>query len=314
MKLTDFCTNITTHDFASTSVVLLKSKQYSPLFFNRFIKFLQKKFGVEVKKIDVDQNFDDTLRQLQTTFLGQTCVYWFSDISNISSKKKRADWLSYIATYQGPHQIIGSILDDQDLTLSHGIIIELQDSYTSDQIIKLSMLYDHDKPEITAYFIGKLYRYRKEYTIEQLCVLLEYAAVLGKNTDLFFEQWIDQLVVSDVSLYYVSQLFFEKNSSDFFDTWSKIRPVYSDQFWTAFFSEQLFKAYWYVTWQARVAPEHKAITYGLPFSFLKQDWKLYQAITLQQAHQKIYEVDLLLKSGGNPSRLDLFIIQFFKGF
>lgn len=322
MQLIDFNIHSTTLDIQNKSVILLQSKKHSPLLLYRFVKQLQVSSGLEVKKIDLDQDLGDIYCQLQTTFLGQTFLYWFPDLSSISSRKKRADLISYIAAYQGPHQLVGCVTIEEGVTLSNGLIIELQDSYSSDQVIKLTMLYDqstdsmklNQKPEITAYFIGKLYRYRKQYSIEQLCMLLDYAGVLGKNSEVFFESWLDQLVISDISLYWVSQLFFEKNAADFFEIWATVRPLYSDQFWTAFFSEQLFKAYWVIVWQARIAPEHKQITFGLPFSFLKQDWKLHRKDVLQQAHQKIYTVDLLLKSGGSTNRLDLFLVQFFQGF
>jgi len=314
MQLIDFNIQNTAKEIQTKSVILLRAKKHSPLFLHRFVKHLQSSLELEVKKIDLDHDLSDIYPQLQTTFLGQTFLYWFPDLVTISSKKKRADLLAYIATYQGPHQLVGCVTDEQEIKLSNGLTIELQDSYTSDQVVKLTMLYGQQKPEIIAYFIGKLYRYRKQYSVEQLSLLLDYAGVLGKNSEQFFSQWLDLLVVSDVSLYWVSQLFFEKKAAEFFEIWATVRPLYSDQFWTSFFSEQLFKAYWTVCWQARIAPEHKAITFGLPFSFLKHDWKLHQKAALQQAHQKIYEVDLLLKSGGSASRLDLFLAQFFQGF
>lgn len=314
MNLTEFCTNITSYDFSKNSVLLVRCKEYSPLFLQKYLHLLHQHLDIELKKIDLDQDLDTIYRSLGTTFLGQRYLYWFVDTASISSKKKRADWLIFLSTYQGPHYIVGLSTEELEKTLQFGQCIEVVEKYSSDQVTKLSLLYDKQNPETTAYFIGKLYRYRKEYSIEQLCILLEYAPLLGKNTELFFEQWLNQLVISDISLYYVSQLFFEKNSKDFFDVWSECRTLYSDQFWTSFFSEQLFKAYWYVAWQAKVSPESKMITYGLPFSFLKQDWKLYQLSTLQTAHQKIYEIDILLKSGGTAFRLDLFFIQFFKGF
>ncbi|MBP9765438.1 hypothetical protein KBD08_03825 [Candidatus Babeliales bacterium] len=314
MKLTDFGAYISTPQFLQQTVLILSSKHYNPLLLKKVVAALQKKHDCDVKKIDIDQSIDEIALPLQTTFLGQKCIFWFSDVTQLTSKKRKSDWLHFLQTYNGPHVIVGCLPDDEQIPLQQGVMFEVQDNYQSDQISKISLLYDDQKPEIAAFFIGKLYRYRKEYSLQQICMLLEYASVLGKNTDLFFEQWLDQLIVSDVSLYYLSQLFFEKNTAQFFDTWSYIRPLYPDQFWTSFFSEQLFKAYWYVVWQGRIAPEHKTMSYGLAFSFLKNDWKLYKPATLLTAHQHMYEVDLALKSGSYPTRLDLFLVQFFKGF
>jgi hypothetical protein len=53
------------------------------------------------------------------------------------------------------------------------------------------------------------------------------------------------------------------------------------------------------------------MTYGLPFSFLKHDWKLYQACTLQQAHEKLYSVDIALKNSNSEYMLENFLLHFF---
>ncbi|MCX5923689.1 MAG: hypothetical protein NTU89_03945, partial [Candidatus Dependentiae bacterium] len=59
--------------------------------------------------------------------------------------------------------------------------------------------------------------------------------------------------------------------------------------------------------------DQRQISFGLPFSFLKQDFKLYTTFELQAAHQKMYEIDLALKSGGSQYRLDAFFALFFAG-
>jgi len=295
------------------SVVLLQLKKYSPLLFYKVLKNFEKEFSLELKKIDLDQDLSIIQKDLQTTFLGQTFLYWFSDISMMTSKKKKSDLLSFIASYQGPHKIIGCIDDQEIINISDGHVMEFEENYTADQAIKLHFLYEGQKPEVISYFLGKLYRYRKQYTIDQLCILLEYSSLLGKNIDQFFQDWLDEIVVSDISLYAVSQYFFEKNPKKFFELFNQVRHLYSEPFWTSFFSEQLFKAYWFVVNKGQIAPEQKQMTFGLPFSFTKLDWKHHKKEALQKFHQKIYEVDLSIKSGGSGMELDLFCMQFFQG-
>ena len=103
----------------------------------------------------------------------------------------------------------------------------------------------------------------------------------------------------------MAQLFFEKKADLFFVKWHQVRGYYSDQFWTVFFSDQLFKAYFFVKAQGRVDPAHKQMTYGLPFSFLKHDWKLYQFENLQQAHKQMYDIDIALKTGGSSAKREV---------
>lgn len=300
-------------EFLDKSVILLQLKKYSPLFFYKILKNFEKKFSLEFKKIDLDQDLSLIQKDLQTTFLGQTFLYWFSDLSLITSKKKKTDFLNFLATYYGPHKIIGLIDLEQNISLENGQIVPFQDNYSSDQVLQLDFLYEGQKPEVVSYFLAKLYRQRKQYSLEQLAILLEYASLLGKNIDHFFESWLDEIVTSDVSLYAVSQYFFEKNPKKFFELFNQVRYQYTDPFWTSFFSEQLFKAYWFVVQKGQIAPDQKQMTFGLPFAFMKNDWRLHKNSSLQIAHQKIYEVDLAVKSGANEKQLDLFCMQFFQG-
>ncbi len=315
MEITEFFAKSASVLAENNSVVLFTGKSYSPLFFDRLLIFIQKIVDQPLKKINLESDLSEIQISLHTTFLGQTQIYWFGDLSLISSKKKRSDWIKFVQTYQGPHRIVGFVAEEDRLEapIARGVEIAIQESYTSDQIRKISLLYNAIKPEVAVQFFTKLYRINKEYSLDQICLLQDYAGLLGKNMDSFFDAWVEKLIVSDISLFYLSQLFFEKKAEEFFVKWSQIRPYYSDQFWTTFFSEQLFKSYFYVQWQGRVPAEQKQISFGLPFSFLKQDWKLYTTFELQAAHQKMYEIDLALKSGGSPYRLDAFFALFFAG-
>ncbi|MCX5923601.1 MAG: hypothetical protein NTU89_03475 [Candidatus Dependentiae bacterium] len=318
MEITEFFAQTSSVLAENNSVVLFTGKSYSPLFFDRLLIFIQKNVDQPLKKINLESDLSEIQISLHTTFLGQTQLYWFGDLSLISSKKKRSDWVKFISTYRGPHRIVGFV--EQEEIEASGlskttslVLISIQESYKSDQIRKISILYNAVKPEVAVLFFTKLYRINKEYSLDQICLLQDYAGLLGKNMDSFFDSWVEKLVVSDISLFYLSQLFFEKKAEEFFVKWSAVRPYYSDQFWTTFFSEQLFKSYFYVQWGGRVPADQRQISFGLPFSFLKQDFKLYTTFELQAAHQKMYEIDLALKSGGSQYRLDAFFALFFAG-
>lgn len=347
MQLTDFCAQKAQVLAQQPPIILFVGKHYSPLAFAQILKWLQagavvkqnedqkltsafsasftKNPGIpsfeqasipfisSLQKLDLDCDIDQLKMKLHTTFLGQTRTFWFGDLSLITSKKKKADWLLFLKTYQGPHQIIGW-LDEDDISnfsSKNNVIVTVAELYSSDMIHKISFLYQDHKPEICAYFFGRLYRVKKEFSLEQLCLLQKYAGLVGKGIDLFFEQWLENMVVSDVSLFSLAQLFFEKRADEFFQEWHQVRGNYSDQFWTVFFSDQLFKAYFYVSLQGRIDQTQKQMTYGLPFSFLKHDWKLYSAESLNKAHEQLYDVDIALKTGASSYGLDNFLMQFF---
>lgn len=314
MKLTEFFKNFSSICRHHYPVIVFTGKEYQSLFFERLQKYFEQQTASSIKKINIEQDVSEVQVALASTFLGQTHWYWIGNIGAISSKKKRADYIRFIMSYKGPHRLLVFIPEADKVTIPAELIeCDIQPAYTSDDVKKIPILYENEKPEVAAYFFSKLYRIKKEYSLDQLCLLKEYAKLLGKNMNEFFTEWIEKLVVSDVSLFHLSQLFFEKNAAEFFAKWQQVRGNYSDQFWTSYFSEQLFKAYFVVQHGGFVPSDQKQLQFGLPFSFLKHDWKLYGAHELQYAHQKMYEIDLALKSSGSPYQLDAFFVSFFNG-
>jgi len=310
MEVIDFFHNISTIIADGKPVIYFTGEIYQPIFLEKVKNFIEKQIGESIQKISQEQPFNDIQARLGTTFLGQSQWFWLQSLE----LKKKNEFAQFLKHYSGPHRLIIFVpKEDAELIVPLDQMYVIANSYTCDQVKKISLLYDDQKPEITAYFFSKLFSIKKEYSLEQLFLLKEYGGLLGSNMGPFFQEWIEKLVVSDVSLFYLSQLFFEKNGADFFIQWNRVRGLYPDQFWTAFFSEHLFKAYFYVQHKSFVPADQKQLTFGLPFSFLKNDWKLYRGRELQQAHQKIYKIDLSLKRSGSSYQLDSFCMSFFNG-
>lgn len=313
MQLTDFCLQKALIFQQHPRVIIFQAKEYNNFAFRLIIEWLRLNNSIASdQKLDLELEISGLQKTLQTSFLGQYQTFWFGNVGLLSSKKKRQDWFEYLYYYQGPHQIIGFVTDDDGYKKSeHHLIVQIQDYYDSQSISKLDFLYSKNNSDQTAHFYGKLFRHQKQLSLEQICLLHSYAGLVGKNADLFFDEWLPYFVQQDVSLFYLAQLFFKKKAHLFFDQWLHIRLQYSDQFWTVFFSDQLFKAYFYVVLGGRIDQANKPLTFGLPFSFLKYDWKLFTLEQLQTAHQLLYVVDLELKNGGSLFALDNFFLQFF---
>lgn len=312
MDILDFFAGITTHSFDETSVTYVVAKTYQPIFLETLQCLLEKRLQQKIQKVSQEATLTDVQRLLTTSFLGQQ--HWYLLMLCDVASAKQDQIIQFIKKYDGPHRLVVILSDElYDSAKINDKVYRLADTYTYDQVKKCAWLYDGIKPEVMAYVLNKLFKLHKAYSLEQLCLLKEYAMLLGSSIDQFFEQWFEKLIVQDASLFYVSQLFFEKKSTLFFEQWKRIRKLYSDQFWTAFFSEQLFKAYFYVQMQGKLPADQKQIAFGLPFSFLKQDWKRYTASELAGAHEKIYDLDLALKNGASQYCLDLFCISFLDG-
>lgn len=312
MELKEFfsqCSSLFQYNYP---VLSFTGKTYQPIFLKKIYSFIEQQIGQSLHVISTEQETAAIQAKLSTTFLGKKHWYLLDGISTLSSKKKKTELVKFIQQYQGPHRIVTFIQESEKVVFDQNAIeIIIHDSYGKDQIKDIKVLYEGQSLEATAYFFSKLYRLRKEYSLDQLCFFKEYAMLLGRNMNLFFDQWFEKIVTSDISLFQLSQLFFEKNTKDFFIKWQKIRANYVDQFWIAFFSEQLFKAYFYVNHQGRLPADQKQLSFGLPFSFLKHDFKMYTADELLQAHKEVYQLDLSLKNSGAGCLLDAFFIKFF---
>ena len=57
----------------------------------------------------------------------------------------------------------------------------------------------------------------------------------------------------------------------------------------------------------------RTVSFRLPFSFLKKDWRMITGTQLQRAHEEIYNLDHAFKNSGSFDMLDLFYLTFFLG-
>src|SRR3990167_10542226 len=159
MQLIDFCAQAKELMAKKPSVLLFSSKTYAPLSFAKILQWLSTSVvtqqglnnsfpssstsiedpvieKISFTKLDLDSDLDQLKMKLHTTFLGQTCTFWFGDLSLISWKKKRSDWLSFLQTYQGPHQIIGWLSDDDlcSVVSKQHVMIAVPELFTSDMV------------------------------------------------------------------------------------------------------------------------------------------------------------------------------------
>ena len=100
---------------------------------------------------------------------------------------------------------------------------------------------------------------------------MHYAKVLGANTDYFISAWLEKIITPERSLFTLSTYFFAKKAQLFFAEWKNIFGQYSEQFWIAFWSEQLWRAHHYVDYsKAKQFALAKKIGYRLPFTFMQR--------------------------------------------
>lgn len=279
-------------------VIVFKGHAYAPLFFSLVVEKIKQDQSKMFKNAFDVMDVADLFSQLSTSFLGSVGIYWLGNISRFKPTQQKKV-IQFLKKYEGPHKVILYSSEKTAFVPNHGIVIEMEKEYLYESVKSISSLYPEKNVTGIIYFLRAMFQKKRKYSLEELCLLLQYQAVLGKNKDLFLEQWFSKLAVDDFSLFHVSELFFAKKNDEFVEYWNVVFPRYSEMFWVSFWSDQFFKAYCYVFQKQQGKIVSKYETYGLPFSFLRFDWKKHNLETLQKCHQKIYQVDAVLKTGGN---------------
>lgn len=296
------------------SVIAFQAGIYSPIFFMQLFDVMKSQYQIDIKLIDMQSGDFAYKSQLATSFLGLECVYWLGDITVLKAKQKD-DVIDYLAHYQGPHKVIVFIDEKIKIDSNQSLIkINYQDKYFYQDTKNLWVHQDSKQSTKISFFLHEIYKIKNNFTLDELCLLKKYQDVIAGNAQEFYTSWVMRLVNPETSLFTLSQLLFEKKEAAFFKLWLVIKPLYADMFWIAFWSDQLYKAYFFIAFtQEENFAAVKQVSYGLPFSFMKQSYKQYQLDEIQRFHQAFYTIDTALKNGGHSYQIDQVYVDFFAG-
>jgi hypothetical protein len=288
--------------FSQNRVYVLASANYAPLFTARFLNFVRAHNEVHTLHLD-EHDTGSVAAQLATSFLGQTIVYWFGNISALDAKKKK--WAhTFLASYEGPHQII-AVVDEPLKKIGHGIQITLPDVIEPKDYSRLAEAFGCNK---------ELRCPAERPLLDTACLMLSYQQLLGsKPVPQFTEFWLPRMVATEQSLFALAQPFFAKQPKQFFQKWTAIAHEYAEPFWVSFWADQVWRAYWFVFYaeQGNHA-EAKKVGTRLPFSFLQRDWQQHSLAELQAAHEALYTIDFQVKHGAGAVSFDLFFARYFQ--
>lgn len=297
---------------SESSVLIFQGSSYSHIFFMQFFDRIKNSSSLDFKIIDIEQGDFAYKSQLETSFLGLECIYWLGDISGLKTKQKD-DLLKYIKNYKGPHKII--VFVDVKIQLSQNefvTVVTMKDKYFFDDAKSLWATQDFEQAQKVVAYLQQLYKIKNSYSLNELFLLKNYQDFMITDAKKFFESWVTRLVLLDTSLFTLSQLLFEKKEDAFFRLWFTIKSLYSEMFWISFWSDQLYRSYFFIAFtQEENFAAVKQVSFGLSFSFMKQSYKQYQLTELQNFHRAIFAVDTSLKNGGSFYQIDQLYIDFF---
>lgn len=313
MNLVNFLLLLQRKEIENYSVICFVGKQYPILFFNILKNIIHKIYGFRVQSLDFSLDNDNKGFEalFEISFLGNTLFYWLGNINNMSADVRRR-FMFYIKNYKGPHSIWFFTEVWQEPFNENFCLIKLEEKVknfdeTEQLIVILTKFLSTDVSSLD--FVDK-----SSWSLEELCLFLYYCMVLKRpQIREFRDNWLDKIIIPEKSLFTLSGYFFAKDIKAFFVLWQKISKDFGSLFWISFWSEQLFRAgnFIFLT-KKNMHEEAKKISYKLPFSFIKKDWKKSTFNEITAAHNALYVLDYSLKNGGSESFIDLFFINFFE--
>lgn len=311
MKMRTFIQLCNDSELFKKPVVIFTAAEYQVLFFATLLDRLKQKTTPAPKSLSyVEASAASLQAQLSTTFLGQHDVIWCGNISVLDSALKKS-MLSFLSTYEGPHALYAFITEK-----------DLPESFDKQQVINLNdPLSPAEREQLIALLFDRLeWKHLFELTqesyktmsLDTLVLFAQYRLVLGKNVQPFMQTWFEKIVAPDESLFTLAQWFFARKPQHFYRTWQVLKDAYDPVFWTTFWSEQVWRAYYTVSFcKAQELAQAKQMAYKLPFSFLQRDWKQFSESELLRAHDFLTTADFRIKNGASDLFLDLFFNNFF---
>jgi hypothetical protein len=306
-------------DFPGFFVITLQGYDYPAAFLGGFFRRLKILSG-DLMFLDCEQSSLNMCKaHLEMTFLGMRTYYVLSHFTSLDAAAKK-DWKSYLESYEGPHTIflfesLGAAPRGRKAVpkkvapshSSHRLHIELPQTIDRDLYKELfAFLYPSIVPDSSFMLNDTL-------DLDDAYRLMSYQVVVGRNSKEFFGSWYPKLVVSEASLFTLSQYLLARNVRLFLPQWRACKDAYPQEFWIAYWSEQVWQAAQFVA-AARTsgAEEAKKGFYRLPFTFLNTDWKRYTPQVLAEAHNELYELDYASKNGGGDYALELWYHRFLR--
>jgi hypothetical protein len=271
--------------------------QAQPLFMAQVLAVFKNR-GFTIQTLDEESLHEPTLlSRLAIPSLTTHSLLWLSDLMQVD-KKVRTNVLKVAQRYQGP-QWLGFFIDQMpSIAMTHAI--ELEGVLDRKQALAFWRLLwqPQTMPAGASKLLNVLGARYPALSLDAACLLQHYAHLVDPSAYGSLLEWLPELFVQEQSLYTLASHFFARKSSDFFSLWSIMKSSYSEQFWTVFWSEQLFRAYWFIYYQQEHnVPLAQKVGMRLPFSFLKKDYVAITMSELQQAHEELYNVDWGFKNG-----------------
>ncbi|MEX2438093.1 MAG: hypothetical protein WD449_02460 [Candidatus Babeliales bacterium] len=291
----------------TNAVFAFKGAVYPYLMFPLLIRPWALRYGAIQVLAAISTSFASIQGQLSQTFLGQQSTFWLGSLDELS-KHDYDQLIKYLEQYEGPHRVL--FYTANELKLAHGQTIEIPQKLSMQDAYSLVQGDEQFQLRVKT-FINAIYKQVGECTIDQACLMVQYGALIGRHHTHFIQEWLAKIIPGEASLFTLSTYFFARKPSLFYKEWLLIKDNYPDVFWIIYWSEQVWRASYYIQLRGNNFVAAKRIAYRLPFSFINNDWKKIAPVELMQAHSELYQIDCDVKNGATAPLLEVWFTGWF---
>lgn len=298
----------------STRIFCFQGQDFPPLFFSQL-------FNHVTQKQLLPYNFqycslhglskNSLLATINQSFLGSSTFYWLGNIE--SAEKYYKELAQDLSIYEGPNIIAFFASHDVKFKQHSNMeIIHIDSTINYEFFLYLQKAFAISLVEIKKQLLRKIFKIHPTLSLDTACMLLHYIELMSAKVIAQSENYLFSLLAISPSLTQLSEYFFAKNAEKFFALWTTMHHEYPDIFWITFWSDHLWRAYNVLVYLARNDfVQAKKMSYRLPYSFLKKDWKQHSIEDLIKRFEFIYSIDYALKRGSSFPALDFFYTYHF---
>ncbi|MBU1007526.1 hypothetical protein KKA53_00370 [Candidatus Dependentiae bacterium] len=307
MKLSEFLTLAKNKTFwTDKRVICFTGDQYPLFFFQTLFSFLKQQEIVSLCPFRLE-NRKQLWETLEQSFLGDTSFYWLGNLLELVKieRKRGPDLVEILTLYRGPHAIAFFFPLDHKISLSvrkrmtqAQAMVELKNELTFHEVMELFNFLGTELSGGKLAAVQEIVSGSGTVSLDIACMLLQYLAVTNIRFLGELKKNISAMVSPELSLASLASAFFKKQERTFFSLWSERYNDYPIPFWTTYWSEQLWRAHYVVTFlKQNNFPAARRFSFRLPASFLRYDWRQCSLTQLQGAHQMLYSIDFAFKTG-----------------
>jgi len=319
MKFVEFLENSNNSSFWSNKkVICFVGQDYPFLFFCLLFENLNKNkvFSFPFKKVFLQADKKVLYSTLKQRFLGQDNIYWLGNSLEKFSTKNIQEILKFFSDYKGPHYVSFFLKEDlisEIKTLGKDVkIIEVDNDINSPIFIKLLSLFGKKFNQKKQKSFNKKICDISSIQLDIACMLMQYFELINTANLDKFDKYLSLLLNFQGSLRDLSQYFFAKKPKQFFYLWKDVKDDYSDMFWIAYWSDQIWRAYFVVKFlNQKDIRKARRVGFRLPAAFIKSDYRKFSLNKLQDLYEFLYNIDFSIKKGSSFCSLDLFYFNYF---